>query len=181
MSHPESQRHTPPGSAADVDPSSGDTARADSATDVAQLQRELQEAQDRVLRAQAELENMRRRMRREAEEERKFATQPLLTDLLSVLDNIQRAVQAAEKSPEGAGLLEGVRLVAQQLSNVLENHNCRRIAALGSPFDPQYHEALTQQPSLDYPPNTVMHVHQDGYQLHDRVIRPAQVVVSSSP
>ncbi|MND00789.1 Protein GrpE [compost metagenome] len=72
-------------------------------------------------------------------------------------------------------------MVAQQLALVLEQHHCRRIDAQGTPFDPQLHEALTQQPSREFPPNIVIHVHQDGYKLHDRVIRPSQVVVSSSP
>lgn len=161
-------------------PSPGDASQTDMAGGES-LERQLQEANDRVLRAQAELENFRRRMRREAEDERKYAAQPLLVDLLPVLDNIQRAVQAAEKSADAGGLVDGVKMVAHQLSSVLEKHHCRRIAALGKAFDPQVHEALTQQPSTEYPPHTVTHVHQDGYQLHDRVIRPAQVVVSSAP
>jgi molecular chaperone GrpE len=145
-----------------------------------ELQRQLIEANDRALRSQAELENFRRRMRRDMEDERRFALQPLLVDLLPVVDNIERAIQAAENSADGSALLEGFKLVAQQLSSLLEKHHCRRIPAAGAPFDPRLHEALSQQPSSTEPPNTVLKVHQQGYQLHDRVIRPAQVVVSSA-
>jgi molecular chaperone GrpE len=96
-----------------------------------------------------------------------------------VLDNIQRAIAAAEKSPSGNGLLDGVRLVAQSLETVLARHDCRRVDALGKPFDPAFHEAISQQPSADHPPGTVIMVVQDGYVLHDRVVRPAQVIVST--
>jgi molecular chaperone GrpE len=145
-----------------------------------ELKSQLQDAQDRALRSQAELENFRRRMRRDMEEERRFAFLPVIVDLLPVLDNVQRAIQAAEKNTESSGLLTGVKLVAQQITSLLEKHHCRRIPADGAQFDPQLHEALTQQVSADHPPNTVILVHQDGYQLHERVIRPAQVVVSAA-
>ena len=145
------------------------------------LRQELEAAKDRALRAQAELENYRKRARREMEEERRYAQLPLLKDLLPVIDNIGRALQAAEKSPDGAGLLDGVKLVAQQLDGVLTRHHCTRIDARHQPFDPHLHEAILQQPSGDYPPGTVLNVTQEGYQLHDRVVRPAQVIVSAAP
>jgi molecular chaperone GrpE len=145
-----------------------------------ELQQQLHEAQQRVLRTQADQENYRRRLRRDTEEELKFAAQPLVTDLLPVVDNIQRAIDAADKSQDPKGLLDGIKMVAQQLSSVLEKHRCTRIQANGVPFDPRLHEAVAQRPSTQQPPGTVLEVHQDGYQLHDRVIRPAQVVVSSA-
>ena len=146
----------------------------------AQLQAELDDAKDRALRAQAELENVRKRLRREMDDERKYALMPLVADLLPVGDNIARAVTAAEKSPEASGLLDGVKLVAQQLEGVLARHNTKRIEALGKPFDPNVHAAILQQPSADQPANTVLQVAQEGYQLHDRVVRPAQVIVSKA-
>jgi len=146
----------------------------------AQLQAELDDAKDRALRAQAELENVRKRLRREMDDERKYALMPLVTDLLPVVDNIARAVAAAEKSPEASGLLEGIKLVAQQLESVLARHNTTRIEAMGKPFDPNVHAAILQQPSADQPANTVLQVAQEGYQLHDRVVRPAQVIVSKA-
>jgi molecular chaperone GrpE len=152
----------------------------DSLADLDQLRGQLDEAQDRVLRTQAELENYRRRVAREMEQERRYAAMPLLRDLLPVLDNVNRAIEAAEQSDGGGGLLEGFRMVASQLEDVLRRHDCVRIEALDQPFDPNFHEAITQQPSGDVPPNTVIHVAQTGYQLHDRVVRPSQVIVSTA-
>lgn len=152
---------------------------------VAQLAAEANEAKDRALRAQAELDNVRKRLRKEMEDERRYAAMPLVTDLLPVVDNIGRAVAAAEKnaakSAETSGLLEGVKLVAQQLEGVLARHHTVKIDALGKPFDPNVHAAIMQQPTDEYPPGTVVMVAQEGYQLHDRVVRPTQVIVSSSP
>lgn len=146
-----------------------------------QLRVDLREATDRVLRAQAELENYRKRARRELEEERRYANLPLLRDLLPVVDNIQRAIAAAEKTPDGGGLLDGIRMVAGSLEATLARHHCKRISALNESFDPAVHEAIAQQPAADVPPHTVVAVAQDGYMLYDRVVRPAQVVVSILP
>ena len=145
------------------------------------LKMQLHDAEDRVLRRQAELENYRRRARRELEEERKFANQPLLMSLFSVMDNIDRAIDAASQAADASGLLEGFRMVAQQLLDTLQEHNCQKIDALGQLFDPALHEAISQQPSEEYPSGTVTMVTQVGYQLYDRVIRPAQVIVSTGP
>jgi molecular chaperone GrpE len=146
-----------------------------------QLQEELNEVRDRLLRSQAELENFRRRMQREMQEERRFANQPLLLDLLPVLDNMERAIHAAQKGPEAAGLLEGFKMLHQLLISTLDKYHCRRIEAHGVQFDPLLHEALAQVPSSEHPEGWVTHVNQPGYRLHERVIRPAQVVVSSGP
>lgn len=145
------------------------------------LQGELEETRQRMLRAQADLENYRKRALRELEEERRYANLPLLRDLLPVWDNVHRAVQAAEKAPDTAGLVAGFKMVAQQLAGVFSRHHCTRIEALGQAFDPHQHAAICQQPSAEHPANTVVSVAQDGFQLHDRVIRPAQVIVSTAP
>lgn len=142
---------------------------------------QIAESRDKMLRAQAELDNYRKRARRELEDERRYAEINLLRDLLPVLDNISRAVEAAEKKADVASLLEGVKLVRQQLSSLLERHHCKAINAEGQPFDPAHHEAVMQQASADKPENTVMNVVQTGYQLYDRVVRPAQVIVSKKP
>ena len=143
-----------------------------------QLRTDLEGTQDRLLRAQAELENYRRRVQRERQDDRRFANQSLLTDLLPVLDNMERAIDAAQQSAEGAGLLEGFKMVHQLLISVLEKHDCTRVRAEGSAFDPTQHEAMMQEPSAE-PKGTVTRVVQPGYLLHDRVIRPAQVIVST--
>jgi molecular chaperone GrpE len=148
---------------------------------VEQLKAELAAAKDQTLRAFAESENVRKRSRREMEEALKFGPLPFVRDLLPVIDNVARAIQAAEKTPDLPGLLAGIRIVAQQLEEALARHHCTKISALHEPFDPNQHAALTQQPSAEFPPQTVLAVLQDGFRLYDRVIRPAQVIVSTSP
>jgi molecular chaperone GrpE len=152
----------------------GDEGPADAAA-------ELAAANDRLLRLQAEMQNLRNRTSREIADERRYAALPVLRDLLPVVDNIDRAIEAAEKAGEAENLLEGFRLVRQQLVTILARHHCEPIEAAGQPFDPHFHEAILHQPASDVPPNTVTMVTQTGYKLHDRVVRPAQVIVSSGP
>lgn len=141
---------------------------------------ELAAANDRFLRLQAEMQNLRNRTSREISDERKYAALPVLRDLLPVLDNINRAIEAAEKAGEADNLLEGFRLVRQQLVTTLTNHGAEPINALGQPFDPNFHQAILHQPSNETANNVTM-VTQEGYKLHERVVRPAQVIVSSGP
>jgi molecular chaperone GrpE len=136
------------------------------------------EAQDRYLRGQAELDNTRKRMRRELDDERRYAEIRLLEDLLPVIDNMERAIEAAEKNADAASLLSGIKMVSQQFNAVLERHHLKPIKPDGEPFDPAVHQAIMQQQSDEHPDNTVVAVGQTGYKLHDRVVRPAQVVVS---
>jgi molecular chaperone GrpE len=140
---------------------------------------ELAAANDRLLRLQAEMQNLRNRTAREVADERKYAALPVLRELLPVVDNIERAIEAAEKAGEAENLLEGFRLVRQQLMTTLTHHHCEPIDAVGLPFDPNFHQAILQQPSADVPANHVILVTQTGYRLHERVVRPAQVIVSS--
>ncbi len=161
----------------------GDTTGDSELTDdLDRLKHELNEAKDRYLRSQAELENFRRRTRRDIEDERKFSTQALLSDLLPVLDNIERAIDAANQANQAdSGLLQGFQMVHHQLLDVLERHNCPRVSAVGENFDPTQHEAVAQEPSTEFPKGVVVRVNLNGYKLHDRIIRPAQVVVSTGP
>jgi molecular chaperone GrpE len=144
----------------------------------APLRAELQAAKDRELRCHAELDNYRKRAARELDEKLRYANLSLLRDLLPVLDNIERAIQAAQQNSDPAALLDGFKMVQQQVEDVLKRHHCRRIEALDTPFDPHLHHAVMQQASSDHPANTVVMVTQNGYQLHDRVVRPSQVIVS---
>jgi len=146
-------------------------------------QAELAAERDRNLRLRAELENVRTRTARELAHERRYAAVPVVRDLLPVIDNIDRAIGAAQQSQnvDAASLLEGFRLVRQQLTAMLERNHCTVINPQGEPFDPQHHEAILHQPSQDVPANHVTLVTQPGYQIHDRVVRPAQVIVSSGP
>ena len=158
--------------------------RTDGATDgdqPADLDTELAQEKDRVLRLQAEMENLRSRTAREVNEERRYAPISIIRDLLPVIDNMDRAIEAAQQSDEAASLLEGFQLVRQQLLTVLEQHHCKPIEAVGTPFDPQIHEAILQQPSNEQPANYVMQETQVGYQLYDRVVRASQVIISTGP
>jgi molecular chaperone GrpE len=149
--------------------------------DASAVEAELAAERDRNLRLRAELENVRTRSAREIAENSRYASLPLVRDLLPVLDNIDRALEAGAKAGETGPLVEGVKLVRQQLLTVLGQHQVQEIPALGEAFDPQFHAAILQQPSADVPANHVTLVAQAGYKLHDRVVRPSQVIVSSGP
>jgi molecular chaperone GrpE len=154
---------------------------AAAADDTEQLREEVARANDRALRAAAELENFRRRSRQQLDDERRYAAAPLIQSLLPVLDNIDRAINSAESTANSEGgdvLLDGFKIVASQLQTVLAQYSCVPIEALGEPFDPNWHEAILQQPSDEYDAGTVMLVTETGYKLHDRVLRPAKVIVS---
>ncbi len=162
-----------------------DEAQADAETERVQteletVRSELDKARDMELRALADLDNYRKRVSRQMDDERRYAPLPVLRDLLPVLDNLKRTLEAGEKSQDASGLLEGVKNTVKQFYTVLERHHCVPIEALHQPFDPHVHEAVLQQPSSEYPPNTVLHEVQTGFKLHDRVVRPTQVIVSTS-
>ncbi|TWT54996.1 heat shock protein GrpE [Rubripirellula amarantea] len=144
------------------------------------LRQSADSADKRVLQAQAEAENFRKRMRRDMEDQLKYAAVPMVTDILQVRDNLNRAIEAAGDSDAIAGLRDGVAMVAKQLDDALAKHGVREIPAAGELFDPNFHEAIQQMPS-DAPEGTVAHVAATGFQMHERVIRPAQVIVSTGP
>ena len=150
-------------------------------SDAERRQLELLDANNRALRAQADLDNYRKRVQREQRQESRYALMPLLRDLLPLLDNIQRAIEAAEKHQGTESLLEGFKLVAQQLQSILIQHDCRSIEALGKTFDPNLHEAVSQASSDEYEAGKIVMEIAGGYQLHDRVVRPSQVIVSTGP
>ena len=146
------------------------------------LASQLSEAQDRVLRLTAEVENVRKRVQRDADDRVKYASLPLIEDLLPVLDNLDRAAESAAGESGASGLVDGVKMVVQQLIDVLDRRGCKKIAAApGDAFDPHLHEAMLQQPSDEVPAGGVTMVMQSGFQLHERVVRPAKVIVSSGP
>jgi molecular chaperone GrpE len=147
----------------------------------ADLQRKVDELQDRLLRTQAEMENFRRRVHREQDESRKFESLRLLRDILPGLDGLDRAIASAEQTGDMQNLLDGIRMVATQFRDTLKTHAAEPIEAMGKPFDPNLHEALTQIPSADHEPMTVLQVVEMGYRLHDRIVRPARVIVSCAP
>lgn len=131
-------------------------------------------------RTQAEFENYQKRVRRDSETDRKYAVAPILGDLLPVLDNLERALQSPPTDEASSQFVEGIRLLYKQWQGVLAKYGVQQIQAVGQPFDPNLHEAIMQQPSADYPPMTVLAETRSGYVLHDRVLRPAQVIVSAA-
>lgn len=146
-----------------------------------QLREQAEEAEQRALRAHAELENYRKRTQRTLEDERKYAALPLIRDLLPVLDNLSRAVSAADDEASNEGIVQGVQMVVSQLEALLGQYGCERIEAIGQPFDPNLHEAVGQQPHEATPANHISLEIQTGYRMHDRVVRAAQVYVSTGP
>jgi molecular chaperone GrpE len=150
-------------------------------SDVETLKRQLDEKQDRLLRALAEADNVRRRAQRDREEYLKYANEALLRDLIPLLDNLDRALEAARTRGDAASVVEGVELVQREFRRVLERHGVTRYTALGEPFDPTHHEAVARVTTKDAAPNTVVSEQLPGYLLHGRVLRPALVAVAAAP
>ena len=157
------------------------TEPAEELSEVDQLKAQVADAEKRVLMAHADLENYRKRTRRDMQDQVKYASLRLMSGLLESVDNLQRAIESYEQEPNADGLAEGVVMVATQITKVLEDHGCKRIDAVGQPFDPNLHQALQMQASDEHPANTVMQDLRSGFQLHDRLIRPTQVFVSTGP
>ena len=177
--HSSAEHAKPPAADENAKPQAVDENATPLADPLQKLRSELAAAKDHELRAHAELDNYRKRAARELDDRLRYANISLLRDLLPVLDNVDRAIEAAEKQADANALLEGFKMVSQQLGDVLKRHHCERIEALHTPFDPNVHHAVMQQPSEEHPANTVLMVTQNGYQLHDRVVRPSQVIVST--
>ncbi|HAS6039956.1 nucleotide exchange factor GrpE [Vibrio vulnificus] len=139
----------------------------------------VKEQQDSVLRAKAEVENMRRRTEQEIDKARKYALNRFAEELLPVIDNLERAIQAADAESEAVKpLLEGVELTHKTFVDVVSKFGLKEINPEGQPFNPEWHQAMSIQESPDHESNTVMFVMQKGYELNGRVIRPAMVMVA---
>ena len=134
--------------------------------------------QDRLLRLQAELENFRKRARREYDDAQRYREIDLLRDLLPVLDTVQRAIDAAEKTDDVESLRAGFRMTAQQIEKLLAAHGCATIPTDDQPFDPTVHDAIQQLAVPGKAAGTVVATVSRGFTLHDRVVRPAQVIVA---
>jgi len=129
----------------------------------------------------ADFENARKRLLRDVETERKYACEGLVKDLLVALDNLDRAISAAKAAGDEGPLVSGVSATARQLLDVLARHGIKRIeVGPGTVFDPNLHQAVMQQPTDDFEPGQVVQVLQQGFLLHDRVLRPASVVVAAA-
>ena len=158
-------------------PEVGDSARWSA------LETDLAEARDRLLRSAAEMENLRRRTERDVADARQYAVTGFASDLLSVVDNLRRAIETAppEARQSGgalAGLIEGVEMTERELLRVLERHGVRRMEAVGQKFDPSFHQAMFEVESADAPAGTIVQVAQPGYAIGERVLRPALVGIA---
>jgi molecular chaperone GrpE len=149
---------------------------------ISELEARVKDTHDKYLRSVAELDNVRKRARKDQEEARIDAQSRVLREMLPVIDNLERAVAHAAQSGDGAsGLLEGIRLVLRQFAQALERCNVHPVEARGQPFDPNQHEAVSQMVTADAPPGSVVEVMQTGYRIGERLLRPALVVVAKAP
>ncbi len=141
---------------------------------------EAQRAKDDLLRVQAEMQNLRRRTEQDIEKAHKYGQEKFILELLSVMDNLERSLEASSNSEDEAirAIHDGVSLTLKGLSDTFAKFNIEQIDPLGEPFDPQLHQAMSIQENAEAEPNTVIAVMQKGYTLHGRVMRPAMVMVS---
>jgi molecular chaperone GrpE len=149
--------------------------------EIASLQKKLEKAEqqkDDMLRTLADYENSRKRAARDLEIERRFAHAKLANDLLPALDNLDRALAASKQAGEKGPLVQGVMATQVQILDVLKRHGITPIDSQGQPFDPNRHQAVQMMPDKDIPENTVLQVLQQGFMIHDRVLRPSSVIVS---
>ena len=134
-----------------------------------------------MLRMQAEMENLRKRLIRDQERSRKFALEGVMKDLLQVSDSLERALEIAPENATVEALREGEGLTLKLLNKVMGDHGLEVIDPQGEAFNPEWHQAVAMLPSAEAAENTVLNVMQKGFRLHERLIRPAMVVVARSP
>ena len=151
-----------------------------------QAERELVDAQEKVdenwelyLRTAAELENVRKRSQRELENARRYGIERFALELLAVGDSLEMGLEAASEEPSVEILMAGKKATLKQLRQLLERFSISELDPLGEAFDPELHEAMTTQPSEEYQPGQVMAVIQKGYRIHDRLLRPARVIIAT--
>ena len=151
-------------------------------TQLAEAEVKAQENLDKAVRAQAELENVRRRGQRDLENAHKYGLEKFLQDLLPIQDSLEMGLEAAKLETADVGkLIEGSELILKMLADLLDKNGIESIHPLGEPFDPEHHQAMSLLESDEHAPNTVVTVMQKGYKLNDRLVRPAMVAVSKEP
>ncbi|MCV4229722.1 nucleotide exchange factor GrpE [Virgibacillus sp. LDC1] len=155
-----------------------DSADEAGSAELEKLQAEVLEHQQRTLRVQADFDNFRRRTQKEKEDLGKYASSKLITELLPVIDNFERALQASEENPEFESFSKGVSMIFRQLESVLATEGLTAMKSVGEPFNPEYHQAIMQVESDEYEEGIVVEEVQKGYMLKDKVLRPAMVKVS---
>jgi len=141
-------------------------------------EKQSQENYDLYMRTYAEMENIKKRGAKEREDLAKFANESLIKEILPVIDSLEKALIHAQNGTNSSGLAEGIEMILKGLMNTLEKAGLKGIEAMGKPFDPHFHEAISQQPDDTVPPNHVIMEMQKGYTLNGRLIRPSMVVIS---
>lgn len=144
-------------------------------------EREVKELKERLLRAHADLDNLRKRTARERQDVIRFANENMISNFLPIVDNFYHAVKSMEKSDDPVAVMGGIRLIYDQMIRILKESGLEVIDAQDKPFDPRYHEAMAVSYDEDFPENQVLEVFREGYQLNDRVLRPAMVRVNKKP
>ncbi|QWF70220.1 nucleotide exchange factor GrpE [Methylomonas paludis] len=160
----------------------------DQLTDIATLQLALEQAQiqaaanlDKAIRTQAEMENLKKRVQKDLDDERKYGLSKFAKEMLSVIDSLELGLQAVSgDSPEVLKFKEGSELTIKQFETVFAKFNIEILDPTGQPFNPELHQAMAMQPSADLAPGTVITVFQKGYTIHGRLLRPAMVVVAKA-
>jgi molecular chaperone GrpE len=151
----------------------------------AELESQVSDLTDRLLRTAAEMENVRKRAQKDREDASKFATSKFAEDMLAVADNLARALEAVtdevRANEASKGLIEGVDLTMKELGGVLERHGIMKIETAGAKFDPNLHQAMFETETPDFEPGTVMQVLRSGYTIHGRLLRPAMVGIAKAP
>ena len=149
--------------------------------------KEAEDSYERLQRVSADFENYKKRTSREMEDFRKFANETLLEEILTVADNLERAIEAAsdkksadDKKDGESGVLKGVDLTLAGVFKIFEKFNVKQLKSVGEPFDPSFHQAIMREKNDGYPENTVIKEAMKGYTIHDRLLRPAMVVVSET-
>lgn len=171
---------TTPGGTIDVTDEDGDEVELSLDQVVDKLEADLAEARDAALRAQADAINVQRRAEQDVEKARKYALERFVGELLPVVDNMERALEAAGDSEAAKPIVEGVELTLKSLMDALEKNGVEAVDPMGEPFDPQIAQAMSMVENPDVEPNTVIAVMQKGYNLNGRLIRPAMVMVSKA-
>jgi len=147
----------------------------------AQAAAEIASLKDQLLRARADFENSRKRLIREKEESLRYANQAILADLLPLLDHLELGLQAASTATDVPSVVSGVKLIQSQFERFLTEHGVTPVEALGKPFDPNWHEAIGQEPAPGKPEGTVLHLRRRGFKLGERLLRPASVITVAPP
>lgn len=146
-----------------------------------ELMDKLKDEHEKMMRAAADLENFKKRANKEREEVQKFGSERLLKDFLPVLDNFDRALEHAKAATDLESFKQGIGMVRKLFEDTLGKHGVKAFSAVGKPFDPNFHEAMSQEESGAVPPNTVTREMVRGFTLNERLVRPALVVVAKAP